>query len=80
MSKTTIVSEDVVTREYWDGRKGDYVNTQESMLTINFELVNTMIESTRTDYSLLVFLSDVGGLMSLLISGLGIIVSFLVGE
>ena len=70
----------MVTREYWDGRKGDYVNTQESMLTINFELVNTMIESTRTDYSLLVFLSDVGGLMSLLISGLGIIVSFLVGE
>ena len=80
MSKTTVVSEDVVTREHWDGRKGDYVNTQESMLTINFELVNTMIESTRTDYSLLVFLSDVGGLMSLLISGLGIIVSFIVGE
>ena len=53
MSQMSIVSEDVVTREYWDDKKAEYVNTQESMLTINFELQNTLIEQTRTNYSLL---------------------------
>jgi len=53
MSQMSIVSEDVVTREYWDDKKAEYVNTQESMLTINFELQNTLMEQTRTNYSLL---------------------------
>ena len=38
----SVVGEDVVTREFWDGDIGEYRNTKESMLTINVELVTTI--------------------------------------
>ena len=44
MTTVSVVSEDVATREYWDSGKQEFVNTQESMLTINFALVNTKTE------------------------------------
>ena len=39
--KFDVVSEDVVTREYWDGELGEYKNTKESMISISFELLTT---------------------------------------
>ena len=53
LTKAQVVGEDVMTREHWDGTRGEYVNTQESMLTISFELITTISETKRTAYSLL---------------------------
>ena len=41
ITKFNVVSEDVVTREYWDGKAGEYLNTKESMISVNFELLTT---------------------------------------
>ena len=51
-TRTSVASEDVNTRENWDGIKGEYVNTQDTMLTIQFELLTTMLKSERKAYHL----------------------------
>ena len=43
-TRTFVAAEDVSTRENWDGVKGEYVNTQETMITIQFELLTTIVE------------------------------------
>lgn len=42
--QTRIQFEDISTREYWDGDAQEYVNTQESMLTIKIGLETTTTE------------------------------------
>lgn len=74
------MSEDVTTREYWDGVRGEYVNSQESMLTISFELVTTINVSRRTAYSLLAFFGDIGGLFDFIILIITPIVGYVVGD
>ena len=40
----SVIGQDVVTREFYDPETGQNVNTQESLVTINFELVTTTNE------------------------------------
>ena len=53
MTKTNVVSDDVFTRIYWDENIQGYVNTQESMVSINFQLLSSKQVNERTVYSLL---------------------------
>ena len=54
--------EDVVTREYWDGQNQEYVNTQESIISIKIWLENTIEQQKRTAYDSMTLLGDIGGL------------------
>jgi len=44
LADVEVVSEDMVTREYYDAAIGEYVNTKESMITMNLQLLTTMSE------------------------------------
>ena len=77
---TSVASEDVSTREYWDGIKGEYVNSQETMISINFELLTTISEQKRTAYSLLSLFGDIGGLFDFLLLFVGPLVGYIVGD
>ena len=79
-TKTQVASEDVVTREYWDGVKGEYVNSQETMISINFVLLTTRSESKRQVYSILALFGDIGGLLDFLLLFLGPLVGYFVGD
>ena len=80
LTKAQVVGEDVMTREHWDGTRGEYVNTQESMLTISFELITTISETKRTAYSLLSFFGDIGGLFDFIILICTPLVGYIVGD
>ena len=70
----------MVTREYWDGVKGEYVNSQETMISINFVLLTTRSESKRQVYSILALFGDIGGLLDFLLLFLGPLVGYFVGD
>ena len=79
-TRALVVSEDVTTREYWDGNKGEYINSQESMLTINLELLTTINETKRTAYSLLTLFGDIGGLLDFLLLIITPLIGYIVGD
>ena len=60
--QTRVQHEDVVTREYWDGDRQEYVNTKESMLAIKMWLETTTAEQKRIAYDSFTLLGDIGGL------------------
>ena len=70
----------MVTREYWDGIKGEYINSQETMISINFMLLSTKAKSERTVYSILSLFGDIGGLLDFLLLFLGPLVGYIVGD
>ena len=50
-----------MTREYWDGDTGEYVNTKESMLAIKLTLETTTAQQKRVAYDSMTLLGDIGG-------------------
>ena len=69
-----------MTREYYDPVIGESVNTKESMLTINFELITTTNEEKREAYDSLTLFGDIGGLIDFLIMVLTPLIGFIVGD
>ena len=76
----SVSSEDVVTREFYDPAIGENVNTLESMVTINLELITTTNEEKRDAYDSLTLLGDIGGLIDFLIMILTPLIGFIVGD
>ena len=69
-----------MTRENWDGAKGEYVNSKESMLSISFELLNSISTQKKTAYSLLQLFGDIGGLFDFLYLIVTPLVGFFMGD
>ena len=79
-TRTFVAAEDVSTRENWDGILGEYINTQETMLTIQFELLTTIVEQKRTAYNLLSLFGDIGGLLDFLMLIVTPFVGYVIGD
>ena len=77
---TRVQHEDVVTREYWDGDKEEYVNTQESMLAIKMWLETTTAEQKRIAYDSMTLLGDIGGLYDFIVIFVTPFVGLIVGD
>ena len=69
-----------MTREKWDGDLGEYVNTGETMLTINFELLNMVAETERTAYNILSLAGDIGGLLDFVMMIVTPLVGYIIGD
>ena len=80
ITKFNVVSEDVVTREYWDGKAGEYLNTKESMISVNFELLTTNSVQKRNAYGILSLFGDIGGLNDFLILVVTPLIMYIVGD
>ena len=75
-----MASEDLVTREKWDGTIGEYVNTGETMLSINIELLTMVVEQSRTAYNILSLFGDLGGLLDFTMMIVTPLVGYIVGN
>ena len=80
MTSTQVVSDDVITRIYWDENIQGYVNTQESMISITFELLSSKSMNERAVYSLLALFGDIGGLLDFTMLIMTPLVGFIVGD
>lgn len=80
MTSTQVVSDDVITRIYWDENIQGYVNTQESMISITFELLSSKSMNERVVYSLLALFGDIGGLLDFTMLIMTPLVGFIVGD
>ena len=79
-TRTFVAAEDVSTRENWDGVIGEYVNTGDTMLTIQFQLLTTVVNQKRTAYNLLSLFGDIGGLLDFLMLIVTPFVGYVVGD
>ena len=68
------------TREYWDGIKGEYYFSQETMISINFVLPSNVKKEKKTAYSILELFGDIGGLFDFILLVVGPLVGYIVGD
>ena len=80
LTDINIITEDVVTREYYDGTLGENVNSKEAMLTISIAL-STTLQMTQIDaYDILTLLGDIGGASGFFVSVFAPIVGWIIGD